>query len=256
MRKGIAAVAGTLAALSVATFATISTPASAASATYSLASSTTSTGQKLPMRWNPCQPGITYKVNVSLAGSTSSARAAALADVKKSFDILGSATGMTFTFTGTTSYIPDGRSWSTEQPAEIVVAWVNPTRTKTSSSLLGTDSNGRPVAGTGGYSFKQWAYPGEPWTGAIGRGYVVLNALENKTVRPGFGKGITRGNLLLHELGHVVGLEHVSSTSELMYPVLISRPSAGYHDGDRAGLAKVGMQAGCIDVPSVVWTDL
>ena len=111
------------------------------------------------------------------------------------------------------------------------------------------------MAGTGGYSFKRWAFPGQDWTGAIGRGFVVVNARE-RTVKPGFGSGITRGNLLLHELGHVVGLQHTDDTDQIMNPVLLPRSASGYRSGDLGGLARLGTDAGCITAPAGVFTDL
>jgi predicted Zn-dependent protease len=44
--------------------------------------------------------------------------------------------------------------------------------------------------------------------------------------------------LLLHELGHLVGLEHVDDPGELMYPAGITRSS--YGPGDKEGLAALG----------------
>lgn len=81
------------------------------------------------------------------------------------------------------------------------------------------------------------------------RGYVVVNSAMNSRFRSGFGSGTTRGEMLLHELGHVVGLNHVSSSSQLMYPVLIARTVASYKTGDLRGLSVVGRPAGCVSVP-------
>jgi len=48
-----------------------------------------------------------------------------------------------------------------------------------------------------------------------------------------------------HELGHVMGLGHPTSTTQLLSTVM-PRTAAGYQAGDVAGLAKVGRAAGCI----------
>ena len=62
------------------------------------------------------------------------------------------------------------------------------------------------AAGTGGYAYKTWTWPLDaPPKAAIGRGFVVLNAADNPAFAPGSASGTTRGQLLLHELGHVVG---------------------------------------------------
>jgi hypothetical protein len=66
---------------------------------------------------------------------------------------------------------------------------------------------------------------------------VVLNADHNRLYARGFGAGTTRGALLLHEIGHVMGLGHVGTTRELMYPTMLERGSSNYKSGDRTGLA-------------------
>ena len=50
------------------------------------------------------------------------------------------------------------------------------------------------------------------------QGGVVLNAGFNDDLANGFGSGFTWGEVLMHELGHVIGLGHVDSTKQLMYP--------------------------------------
>ena len=46
------------------------------------------------------------------------------------------------------------------------------------------------------------------------------------------------GSILLHELGHLVGLDHVPDEGELMYPQSITQTT--YGPGDREGLARLG----------------
>jgi predicted Zn-dependent protease len=53
--------------------------------------------------------------------------------------------------------------------------------------------------------------------------------------------------VLLHELGHLLGLNHVQDRNELMDPVLSGL--TGYGPGDRAGLARLG-HGPCITDPN------
>jgi hypothetical protein len=52
---------------------------------------------------------------------------------------------------------------------------------------------------------------------------------------------------VFHELGHMMGLDHVGNTAELMYPVL-QRKLWGLQYGDYKGLVRLGRTAGCIDL--------
>ncbi len=227
--------------------------AASTSASY-VVSASSFNGSALTLRWDPCQPAVTYRVNVAAASSRAAGRASALADVRKAFTVLARATGITFRYLGTTDLVPSGAGWADRLgDAEIVVAWVD--RGAHRSTLLGREGNGY-AAGTGGYSYKVWQYPATAAPkAAIGRGYVVLNAADNAAFAPGFGAGTTRGLLLLHELGHAVGLKHVTRSSQVMYPVLLPKRTAAYGSGDLAGLAREGRSAGCIGVPDWVWVD-
>ncbi len=43
--------------------------------------------------------------------------------------------------------------------------------------------------------------------------------------------------ILSHELGHVLGLDHVEDTDELMNPIFVGQD--GFGPGDRSGLARL-----------------
>ena len=233
--------------------------ASAAASQYALATQTLPDGNTVIARWNPCQT-ITYRVNAGLAGNTAARRLAAVNDVKRAFARASAVSGMTFRYAGGTSQVPTNTSASTwygrQTSAEIVVAWANQSVKGKKSTLLGRSSSGGYVAGTGGYAFKYWKSGSAPWTGVSGRGFVVLNAAQNSKFRPGFGAGSTRGELLMHEIGHAMGLNHVSSTSQVMYPTILSRTTAAYSTGDRTGLQRLGTANACVATPGFVWNDL
>lgn len=215
---------------------------------YKTSTYTTPDKKKVLSRWNPCQT-ITYRINVNALPAKK--RAAAIKDVHTAFTHVRNATGIPFRYKGTTSFKPAGTDWAKKTPAEIVVAWGTPTGKHAFPGVKW----GKSVAGLGGSSYLAWAtkyvngkWTG--WTGAYGRGQVLLRAdLDGKPFKPGFGKGVTRGSLLLHEIGHVMGLSHHASKSVIMYPTIISRSKAAFQSGDLTGLKRLGRSSGCITIP-------
>ena len=64
------------------------------------------------------------------------------------------------------------------------------------------------------------------------------------TSQRGFGHSYAHGSVLLHELGHIMGLDHVKDPDQLMYSG--RHPNYGLHDfgaGDLEGLRRIGMDA-------------
>jgi hypothetical protein len=237
----------------LAPWVTSGAPASAGGQRYSLNRWTDPAGKVHLVRWDPCRT-ITYAVNPDLASRTPVGRTAAVLDVKRAVHRAAEVTGLTFRYVGATHEVPTdvgSQKWAGRQrAADLVVAWVTP-RTSTLLSRVGSGY----ASGTGGWMWKAWSSAGS-WKLAIGRGFVVVNAQQRGDYAPGFGAGRTRGALLLHELGHALGLNHVGNTAELMYPTMIDRRTTGYKVGDRAGLRHVGRAAGCIGITPAVWAPL
>ncbi|MEU8817842.1 matrixin family metalloprotease [Actinoplanes sp. NPDC048796] len=191
-------------------------------------------------RWNPCAGPIDYRVNLTRAPQNS------LPEVKTAFANVAKATGLTFRYAGTTAAIPAAtKGYSGVYPAgtEIVIAWVTP---GVHSSMLGKTTS---TAGMGGYMARGafTASGAQAW--AVTEGRVVLNADLTKKMARGFaaGQGGTTGQLLMHEIGHAVGLDHpkIADRYEIMYPMLTTKKAA-WGAGDLVGLRLVGKTAGCL----------
>lgn len=105
--------------------------------------------------------------------------------------------------------------------------------------------------GYGGVLWATW-YGGDGEGAAVVRGYAVLIPSGMNKLKAGFGKGNTQGNVILHEMAHAAGLDHVRSAKQQMYPDLTAKSPNGYASGDLQGLTKVGKKAGCITIPDRV----
>lgn len=181
-------------------------------------------GQK--WRYNPCSV-ITWRVNLL------SAKPGALRDAKKAVRRLARATGITFDYRGRTSH--RGQKLSTwPKNTNLVVAWLTP---KQSPLPFGNHTG---VAG--------------PRRGVYARDYAGQSVmtthsrvLMNATSRiPGGFRGLSRGHVLMHELGHAAGLGHV-----LGHPgqIMSYKKYDNWQAGDLGGLRAVGKGQGCMLPP-------
>lgn len=173
------------------------------------------------LRWDPCR-GVAVRVALD------EAPIGALADVKQAIAAVNAASGLRLRYAGATRTIPNRRNWLGS--AGITLAWASDAQ---SDKLTGSN------AGEGG---NYAATTGTRWR--VTHGFVVLDTRYNR-LRPGFGSGGTRGALLIHELGHAVGLNHVKDSRQIMYPTITTK-AAVWGSGDRTGLARVGRSGGCI----------
>ena len=216
----------------------VSTPQPPAATTSGASSYTflTVDSSGAPVRFNPCTP-LDYVTN--LTGAPAGAAALVSAAVGR----ISAATGLTFVDVGTTSEVPSVER-AAYQPARygggwapLLIAWSRPSQ----SDLL----PGGNVIGEGGSSWVQQGAGPEVFV----TGQAVIDATNTTSFPVGFGQGPSLGQLLLHELGHVIGLGHTPDRTQIMYPSLLPLGSAAYGTGDLAGLTRLGATAGCIAVP-------
>lgn len=183
-----------------------------------------------PARWNPCQ---VHTILVNPAG----APAGAVADLRAAVKKLDDATGLRFKIGGTTRAVPSdsyGLTAVNGKWAPIVVAWGKP---GSSQLLTGGEVGGaQPV----------WV------ENATGKNVFVSASIvfstETAQLTAGFKPGtVSRGALMLHELGHLAGLGHVADTHQIMYPYIGG--AVTYQPGDLKGLRALGA-GGCLAVPT------
>jgi hypothetical protein len=194
-------------------------------------------------RWDPCTV-IGYRVNSVLAGP------GAVADVREAVRRLSAATGLTFVYRGRTRRVPQAGWAAVDYPSDtqVIVAWVRPAQTTLWPERIVTVSGSDTIAGTGGaWHVHATDTSGRLW-GRYTRGFVLLNA--RVTLPAGFaaaGPSGPRGRELMHELGHLVGLDHprLADQDQVMYPELTRRPGR-WGNGDLAGLHLVGASGGCL----------
>lgn len=166
-----------------------------------------------PARWGTCRIG--YRVNERRMPTTG------LADLHEAMRRVTQVSGIRFRYQGTISAVPH-RGYGGPGLNKIVVAWAPP---KNSGGLL---------------------YPGVGGVGGTAQsgnrlltGYVLMNTQYTATADPGFGDGSPLGLVLMHELGHVVGLDHSPDRRQIMYGSSYL-PASVWGAADLRGLRKLG----------------
>jgi hypothetical protein len=160
-------------------------------------------------RWNPCAP-IAYSVDPAHSYP------GALDDVAYAVEEISQATGLRFVRAGT---LPGA--------ADLTIRWSSPARVP---ALRGSN------VGVGGSSVLNGTTRVD--------GHVVLDYTQRMSARNGQELDRLRKGLLLHEIGHAIGLDHNDDERSIMYPSL--RPLVPHYSaGDLRGLAMLGAGGGC-----------
>lgn len=202
-------------------------PLAPAHAGHAARTSWTREDPSFPFRWDACHP-IPYRVN--LAGTPHRN----LKVVKEAVAQIARVTGFDFVYAGGTAAVPfAGGSGALQQVPDdgLYIAWAS------ARQVPGLQGN---IVGLGGPGVS-YQRSGDSWR--VQSGGVVIDKAAHLTDARVTGPSML--SLMLHELGHAMGLGHSSSRANVMYEGLgpWSRPRLG--PGDKAGLRRLGAAAGC-----------
>jgi hypothetical protein len=208
-------------------------------------------GKNVVVRWAPCiTKNGTTKTHVIHYRVNPAGKKARVKLAKRAVKRLSVASGLTFAYDGRTNYIPHNRlvngqlifqALNEERKAHVpfVIAWAKQGTGPGASNLLDSGEAGKGTVSWRSSSGSELR---------INDGAVVVRRNAGSLLKRGFGPGGTVGSLLLHELGHAVGMEH-ADPGEIMAPIIDSRTPGNYASGDRKGLTKLGRAAGCMTTP-------
>lgn len=173
-------------------------------------------GKGNPVRFEVCK-----SINWMVSGSEGE-----VALTRDAITELASATGLTFREVKYDGYRPlvDDLPNSPNGRTGIVIRWSDDSEV---SELKGNVS--------GITSSLYWTQGTRLWRSFSA---IALERLSSDLSREG---GNSSWIVLLHELGHAVGLDHVEDNAQLMYPTTSALSADRYQNGDLAGLARVGV---------------
>jgi hypothetical protein len=191
-----------------------------------------------PYRWDPCVP-IHYEVNLA------DAPPGALGEVRHAIERVADVTDYRFVYDGPTVRTADqqiGTAFqsgaTTSRWLPVLITWVPRAHFDYLADTHRAAAFGMPKTGDG----EQHAL--------YESGLIAVDAGGH--LPPGFDARYSEGVVLMHELGHVMGLAHVGDGDELMWSPDVKgadrNPDLGLHDwgpGDLRGLEILDRHATC-----------
>lgn len=173
--------------------------------------------------WDPCQP-IRYVVNPEGAPDD-------WQDVvDEAVDLTSKASGYTFEDEGTTEARPLDDA-SVLRGAPLLISWADGLEVPELKDKTGLNAVSNDVAGVA-YAYaiikKNRSY--------FVSGVIALDTTTSDEMTAG-DDADARPLVLAHELGHILGLDHVDDPDQLMNPVISTQQ--GFGDGDREGLREL-----------------
>ena len=178
-----------------------------------------------PVRWDPCRP-VYYVINPVGAPPGSDEL------IFEAVEIVSESTGLLFEFEGYTSEVASfdrdliQEEFYGDRFVPLIFGWSTEVH---ESELEGS------VAGLGGSTSTAGAYGDQQYLVA---GTVILDGPDLQTMMTTSGRRPLALAVIMHEIGHVVGLGHVDDPGELMNPTNSSL--TGWGPGDLEGLAVAG----------------
>jgi hypothetical protein len=203
--------------------------------------------RKLPggaaYRWDPCQP-ISWSVHLQYAPAN------ALPVVQEAVDRVAQATGIDFIYGGPTDLNIDTYEQRAFMPTDvtrglwlpILIDWMPHDQFVSRAGTSGALAFGFPVEGQDSdlYTYRS--------------GAVLIDSEQDIPVD--FAARFSLGPVVMHELGHVMGLGHVAEGNELMWSPQVPGASqfpdlseTTFGPGDLEGLHELGSGAPCGVVP-------
>jgi len=185
--------------------------------------------QYVPFRWNPCR-SIRFVVNLGSYGE------AYRPMITEAVERTATATGLQFDHVGDTTYVPTSTTsdlTATQRltrtgPYDVVIALVSEsTSDLVPGHIIGlAETSARRSGSRGEYTATR----------------VLVDMGDSAMFADWHPEG--PGTVLLHELGHAVGLDHVEDPAQLMFSFTTSVNTFG--SGDLRGLWEVGARRGCV----------